>query len=869
MAEVFPVTPEDLSEMTMPAPFGDWAWEMMLGGKIDLFVQALVQSGEASSKPEALDRLSELSKRFEVKNGHVSWGDLANDGFHYALFSELENLLGMKRARHAEPFLSCGVLGHKLMAQLFAREEPFGNGWADLEQMTLFSEERSLPLFESAVPLSHPRSRRFSTDKALARVDAVWAELCGRIAVTGNWADWYHVSHREVAELYASMTPFLSEYLAELNRKPGVAGGYVAALSVMTWVTALHLYLEAGPRPYFPELRLFDPSIHGLGGGRLDALEVTGVRGKPPTASQKRMLRQMSRHRFGSLTELLRDLLTLFGAGAEVKIRDWKFAIGDGPHKLIVPEDVAQAPFPKHAEQMRRYLTFASVSNHLAGAGELWSADSGAKQADLVYLLPTVESIEHRVGMAPSDKERAFLEWVVKRWGSAERRSSVRHLNGALGRYLVRLLSGKADGRKKAPVQPSLMETDLNGGGKVVSLVDRHRFLDENRIIERRPEGRLFLHLDHLIQAIESGRLDVGRGFNLDRGGLIRCPMPGHADPGRPSCSVRLDQGSFHCFGCNASGWFDPRSVPPDFDIDWSAARRVGGSAAMFPEPFVPSEHHGFMSLVQELLRSEFGGGAGARYLREERGLDPDLAREHGAGFGGDVLIHGLLDAGRDVDELIQYGILGLSPRMLPDYRLPRLLARWGFGPDDLRRPIPSARRNAEPVYGLPYSVLEGRVTFPLTYDGKITNFYGRSIRKDSPVPHRKLSTAATGVLHGGFNMEILRGDGRELFVAEAVIDALTLIQTGRPSLALIGVDNSAILREAAKELAVHPKEVVLVLDADEAGQKASERVAVKLRSFGFNGSVRNGTAEVVPPGFDDVNKWWVEAGRMIWSGAQ
>lgn len=66
------------------------------------------------------------------------------------------------------------------------------------------------------------------------------------------------------------------------------------------------------------------------------------------------------------------------------------------------------------------------------------------------------------------------------------------------------------------------------------------------------------------------------------------------------------------------------------------------------------------------------------------------------------------------------------------------------------------------------------------------------------------------------------------LIVAEAPLDALSLAEAGYPAVALCGTDEPAWLHRICAF-----RRVLLAFDADEAGDRAGERLAPLLSSFG------------------------------------
>ena len=852
--ELLTVTADDLSELENASPlFTGWAWEMLCAGKIDLFVKGLIAAGQARTKKEALAILVEQCAAISRK-GRVMWSDIegVRSAHNHTALRRLEELVRQEPLPRQKNYQLFGVKSHALMPLIFSGELFEKRPQVQANQLPLFEnfDQDFLFGYLSDIKSSPIEPSRVLTRAAYERMAAAWWQLKTIIEEEADWSRWYFSSGKEIEMLMRALDPFLGPYLLDLRRYH--SPDHLIVLTAMIWTMVLHLYRKYGTRAYFTEVQIFQPLIHGIGGGRIDAIEVSSIRGKAPRKSQQQLLRQMAKHRFSSLPELLTQLRSFVGKDIQLQLLDWKFSIGDGGMKRIIkPGDVQEAPLSKHASQMRRYLTFVSMSDHLAHGGALWDRQ-GSPRGSLVYLLPTAEPIEHSIEMTPTDREQEFIRQVVSRWNMAKDRAQIRELNVALANQVIGFLdTTKASGRGNVSSESRLPLLSPTSPAPIVEVIEQHRFLDSEKIIERKLNGRLSMHLDHLLFAIEKGVISVS-SFNRDRGGLVTCPMPDHPDPG-PSCYIYLSEGHFKCFGCNAFGHFDLNSIPEEFEVDTNYIRSEKSQKVLLE---VSHDHHQFMAEAQAVLQRSFRGSSGERYLEKVRCIDGEFAYAHGAGFGTSNLISDLLDL-RSLDELIHYGLIGISSNVKAGYSLPRLLMQRGFTEDQVRRPLPSALKGAPTKFGLPYSVLDQRITFPLTYRKKITNFYGRSVRSNAKQPHIKLSNRYTRVLHGGFNLNLLYQPGDTIFVAEAVIDALTLCRIGKSAIALIGVNNAAILQALAKS----KKDLGLVLDNDDSGRKSTTKILDSLRRLGFQGIVRDSTSEIVPESYKDVNEWWIKIG--------
>lgn len=169
-------------------------------------------------------------------------------------------------------------------------------------------------------------------------------------------------------------------------------------------------------------------------------------------------------------------------------------------------------------------------------------------------------------------------------------------------------------------------------------------------------------------------------------------------------------------------------------------------------------------------------------------------------------------------------------------------------------------------------------MTFPLTLDKKVVNFYGRDVLgRGKRMAHRKLPVGFTNIPPGMFNEEPLISDREEIFLVEAPIDALIMTQMGYwDTTAVVGVKNFAVLELVARA----GKKVALAFDNDEPGRNNTNGAIKEYRDArgnvrqvknvgllewfekrGFQGKVRDFTSEFVAEhggdGWKDWNDLW------------
>jgi len=327
-------------------------------------------------------------------------------------------------------------------------------------------------------------------------------------------------------------------------------------------------------------------------------------------------------------------------------------------------------------------------------------------------------------------------------------------------------------------------------------------------------KDKLVMHFDKLEEAVIDGKVATKGGFR-ENGWNVSCLMPEHLHDIHPSMRVDLSRGIFHCFVCGEGGTIV--SVPEKIK-DGIKASPYGrlhikqGYQNFTPSAKtidIPDEHRKIMNDAQMILQSQFKKSPGEAYLKRERYLNPDVAYEHGAGFGNDALICELMKSiGWRYDDLIKYGFVGISENIRPNsqYSLMPLLKKLGMDETGAKREVKlilgmGQEKQIQAKDGYPYFGLRGRVTFPLTLNKIITNFYGRATYPCSKqFSHFKLTTAQTGIPHGLFNEKVLESTADEIIITEAVLESLTLIAMGfKNTAAMIGLKNYIIMETIAE----------------------------------------------------------------------
>lgn len=884
--------------------FANWIWYAKNKGYLDPIADGLLQSNAIKKPIEAINYLAKAISDDLLRNTKkVNYTDFQESSTSKSIAKKLiEKVTGESlRSEIKDKTTRYGSYGHSMAATLFSGElipsGVFINGTVKTKQFDLFSNEYAYTLLKQHYGVKEKKIRKKLFVKLVEKIERTQQELLN------IWKKNGHLPNQSTkyAELLTDLHLIYGEHLMKV-RGEGLydpEDQYLSFLTVMTWVQVLLYYKKTGGYPLFSEVAVLKNS-ENVGVGRLDILTVLSINGiRPSLVEQKKIKRLSSRAiPFDSVGHIIRALIANLGENIELEITDWKFAVGDGVNgmkkqvNIIYTDDVLQKPLKKHEDQVKRYLSMSVLSHALASGfsklnetERLWETGSFKLVGRLVYFLPDRAPIVHKVVLTTEELKSVFTDQIVSNFGSATRRAILRVAsNIAMTHVYHRLLQNKSQ-----PISDSSNVNQLDFSSEIPLLqnvaptvseiiLEHHvpifkdpptNFIElvGYRTRSGKKEELLEMHINRLFKAIAEGAVITEPGFNMHTGGKICCPVHGEKSA---SLSIEFDIGRFTCFGCEVRGNFNLASVPDGIDIGSGKYVRWELDSLI-----IPPRHREVMTIAQQILHSSFRGSQGEIYLAAERGLSPELSYHLlDVGFGDDRLIEGLLASGVSYDELLYYGILDISlGKNAHAGNAVKLLRRMSMSLDDLKRPGKDGK-----TLGLPYSILEGRVTYPLEIHKVINSIYGRSIDPNCPKPlrHRKTKSRHTGMKHGGLNLSMaVASEAPYIMVSEAVLNAATLLEMAKDikaQTAIVGVNNLLLIELLAKS----KKDIILAYDFDlpswnekkkewggETGQKNTILTRDRLVEYGFKGSVYDFTGGFVKahPGiiYNDVNKYWTD----------
>ncbi len=688
----------------------------------------------------------------------------------------------------------------------------------------------------------------------------------------GDWQKQYDALRGSQSIMEKMLRPIMGEFLEKLTKYHDPWADFQLLQTLIIWARPLvQVARERTERIFFKEINALDRR-KGLSGGRIDALELVSIEGRDPTSVERSHLRKLARERFYSSGHLISYLQKLFGPRIEVSVIDWKCAVGDfsdhSNKNVLVNLDAC--PQGRHVKQMNRYLSFIPLDLYLLSGRKdekIWASSMlEVSRARLTYSLATHPQFENDVTIDEEKAEEVLAEYARK-WHQAEVRGETRVITNQVINSLVKnfqatkKVSRNENGHRADAEQTKLVLPDSELEN-VSSVISRHRkFVDPGKIVEMVSSqwgNKYILYYDELLHAIERGEI-VYSSFDSEVGGRICCLNPQHDDH-HPDMRVSVERGSFHCFACGFSGKIAEGSLTPSQLEAFAGSSKISGN---IDNVVIPRECDVLFERVQRFASGSFEGSSAERYLVKERHLNPDIAFEHGAGYMSDDLVPYLLKLGYSLEDLVSHGLIKFGAHITKGDRLVCLLRDYGFKLKDLtksRRVLGGKIKDDMPC--LPYLFLWDCLTFPLKLEGKHTNFYGRRVSfTQKHMRHRKLQVKSgeIRVSQGGFNTDVLT-KCQDVTIAEAAIEALTLVEMGYPNvIATVGTNNSHVLAAVTR----YAKAAQLAYNHDKAGWEATGKAMKFFRERNFLTEDFENYSDLSRSFFYgrdtaiDFNEWW------------
>lgn len=311
-----------------------------------------------------------------------------------------------------------------------------------------------------------------------------------------------------------------------------------------------------------------------------------------------------------------------------------------------------------------------------------------------------------------------------------------------------------------------------------------------------RKEGKHDFHqyVDDLKSRLDIVSVAQAHGISIDEHGRANC-FKGHDDK-TPSLTFYEDTQRYYCFGCRAHG--DVISLVQDL---------TGCS-------FTQALHS---------LASEAGMGpfeADSRFEAESYGRVSDCLRTAADIYHSWMAADDPYLAGR-----------GISYQIAQKFMVGRTR-----GNDHLRMALEEKGVTADTMIfsGLVKTdgsdFFQNHVVVPIISNGRVVDFYGRSLNGNQDHRHWRLPNNRMIVGQSLFNLNLR---AQEIMLTEGVFDAMSLIQHGFPYAAAI-FGTQGLKEEYLERIGKSRVNIVLICyDGDESGRKAALRDGVALEDAG------------------------------------
>lgn len=291
------------------------------------------------------------------------------------------------------------------------------------------------------------------------------------------------------------------------------------------------------------------------------------------------------------------------------------------------------------------------------------------------------------------------------------------------------------------------------------------------------------------------------------------CPF--HSEKS-PSFTVYPSSNSYYCFGCGAGG--DPITFIRGIEnLDYiEAVRFLADRCGMrMPESGYDDTMQKLRVKIYEINR------AAARFFHEQlktpegkTGLDYFRERELSA-------------------KTIKHFGLGYAPESWD--ALYKHLRGLGFTDDLIFQADLISKRKSGNGY---YDRFRGRVMYPIIdLRGNVIAFGGRRINNEDKSVAKYINSSDTPVYKKSTVLYALNyaknSKHKGIILAEGYMDVIALHQAGFDN--AVAACGTAFTQEQARLLSRYTDEIIVTLDADEAGQKATNRTIEILKSTGMN----------------------------------
>ena len=333
---------------------------------------------------------------------------------------------------------------------------------------------------------------------------------------------------------------------------------------------------------------------------------------------------------------------------------------------------------------------------------------------------------------------------------------------------------------------------------------------------------------------------------NLKRRGSTLVGLCPFHNEKSPSFTVYPSSNSYYCFGCGAGG--DPITFIRGVEhLDYIDAVKflADRSGMRMPETGYDDSMQKLRIKVYEINR------AAARFFHEQ--LKTEGGKKGLAYFKSRELLAAT----------IKHFGLGYAPDSWDS--LYKHLRQLGYSDDSIFAADLISKRKSGKGY---YDRFRDRVMFPIIdLRGNVIAFGGRRLSEDKTIA-KYINSSDTPVYKKSTVLYALNyaknSKSKGIILAEGYMDVIALHQAGFDN--AVAACGTAFTQEQARLLSRYTDEIIVTLDADEAGQKATNKTIEILKSTGIKIRVLRITDAKDPDEF--IKKFGNEKFRMLIEGA-
>ncbi len=344
--------------------YRDWVFYAFPQGYLDLLAEGLMKSSTIKTPIEVIPYYAELLSDDVIKKSRkVTHGDLSRTATCNQQVKRLkEKITGEKvDVKINDKTRRYGTLSHTAITALLSGDplipdQVSKNGNEKLEQGSLFSNDYDYEQLATLPKGDYKKDvkRRKLSWQLMGRIEKNWRYLAKEIEKATSLTQ--SVEYRTLRK---DLLLIFDEHMRKVADTESVSHEeeYLCFLTFMSWAAALVYFKQTGSHPMFKEVAVLKNSSD-VAAGRIDVLRVMRINDMVTNKKQSERLQRLTSHEFGSVGHIIRALRKTFGTHLDLKIRDWKFAIGDGPKgiknklNIINATDVVGSPLPEHERQM-------------------------------------------------------------------------------------------------------------------------------------------------------------------------------------------------------------------------------------------------------------------------------------------------------------------------------------------------------------------------------------------------------------------------------------------------------------------------------------------------------------------------------------